>query len=328
MKNMKKTNQKGITLIALVVTIIVLIILAGISINLLLGDNGIIAKAQLAGERYKEGANEEQQHLTNVESAIDRIWQGLGLDDSQQVENPPVISKDTGALGTAVNATDYGRIVTNYTAAGLVWRLFYEDSNNVYLISETSSGDYPVNDLSLANYSNGTYSPKNSKYVSGASVSAQGQALMPLASSLFTSSNTNPNIWAVAYLCDTDDDGPWAEYKTGNASWAMGGPTIELFTASYNATHTNHQITLGIDTYGYTENTGSNWFSTSENHGIYRLKSNGVWWLASPHSNYASGVRYVFDNNGNLGSYDASDTDSARPVVCLQKSNFTYTLAN
>ena len=53
MKNKKeeikqlKTN-KGITLVALVVTIIVLIILAGISINLILGDNGIITKAQEA----------------------------------------------------------------------------------------------------------------------------------------------------------------------------------------------------------------------------------------------------------------------------------------
>ena len=46
-------NQKGITLVALVVTIIVLIILAGISINLLLGDNGIITKAQEAKKQQK-----------------------------------------------------------------------------------------------------------------------------------------------------------------------------------------------------------------------------------------------------------------------------------
>lgn len=41
-------NNKGITLIALVVTIIILIILAGVSINLILGENGIINKAQEA----------------------------------------------------------------------------------------------------------------------------------------------------------------------------------------------------------------------------------------------------------------------------------------
>ena len=42
--NMKK--NKGITLVALVVTIVVLLILAGVSINLVLGNIGIIAKAK------------------------------------------------------------------------------------------------------------------------------------------------------------------------------------------------------------------------------------------------------------------------------------------
>ena len=43
-----KNNVKGITLIALVVTIIVLLILAGVAINLTIGDNGIITRAQQA----------------------------------------------------------------------------------------------------------------------------------------------------------------------------------------------------------------------------------------------------------------------------------------
>lgn len=60
---MKKLNQKGITLIALVVTIIILIILAGISISLLLGDNGIITKAQLAGNTYNFAALKEKLQL-------------------------------------------------------------------------------------------------------------------------------------------------------------------------------------------------------------------------------------------------------------------------
>ncbi|MFQ6944426.1 MAG: hypothetical protein ACLRTR_08725 [Clostridia bacterium] len=42
----KLKNKKGITLIALVVTVVVLIILAGVSINAVLGDNGIIKKSK------------------------------------------------------------------------------------------------------------------------------------------------------------------------------------------------------------------------------------------------------------------------------------------
>ena len=44
------TNNKGITLIALVITIIVLLILAGVSIAMLTGSNGILTQANRAGE--------------------------------------------------------------------------------------------------------------------------------------------------------------------------------------------------------------------------------------------------------------------------------------
>ena len=48
-------NQKGITLIALVVTIVVLLILAGTSIAMLTGDNGIITNAQKSQASNTEG---------------------------------------------------------------------------------------------------------------------------------------------------------------------------------------------------------------------------------------------------------------------------------
>ena len=56
----KERCNKGITLIALVITIIVLLILAGISIAMLTGDNGILNKATTAKEkRKKEQAKEK-----------------------------------------------------------------------------------------------------------------------------------------------------------------------------------------------------------------------------------------------------------------------------
>lgn len=59
MKDLKNTKEKGITLIALVVTITVLIILATVSINTVLGDNGIIKRAQKAREAYTNGKVQE-----------------------------------------------------------------------------------------------------------------------------------------------------------------------------------------------------------------------------------------------------------------------------
>ena len=54
-----KRRNKGITLIALVITIIVLLILAGIAITTLAGDNGIVNKASTASEETKKKEYEE-----------------------------------------------------------------------------------------------------------------------------------------------------------------------------------------------------------------------------------------------------------------------------
>ncbi len=67
-KTVKKSNR-GITLIALVVTIIVLLILAGISIMMLTGDNGILTRAGEAKEKTEDAQLEEQVKLATL-SAI------------------------------------------------------------------------------------------------------------------------------------------------------------------------------------------------------------------------------------------------------------------
>ena len=55
----KTRKMKGITLVALVVTVVVLLILAGVSLNLVLGDNGIITKAKEAAARTEESSATE-----------------------------------------------------------------------------------------------------------------------------------------------------------------------------------------------------------------------------------------------------------------------------
>ena len=66
---MKK--EKGITLVALVVTIIVLIILAGISINLVLGDNGIITIAKKAKENTELAKTDEETQLNELYTQLE-----------------------------------------------------------------------------------------------------------------------------------------------------------------------------------------------------------------------------------------------------------------
>ena len=64
-------NSKGVTLVALVVTIIVLIILAGISINLILGDNGIITIAKKAKENTELAKIQEETELNELYTQLE-----------------------------------------------------------------------------------------------------------------------------------------------------------------------------------------------------------------------------------------------------------------
>ena len=64
MKNKLRKTNSGITLIALVITIIVLLILAGVTIATLTGDNGILTKATEAKDKTEEGEEEEKVKLS------------------------------------------------------------------------------------------------------------------------------------------------------------------------------------------------------------------------------------------------------------------------
>ena len=82
-------KEKGITLIALVITIIVLLILAGVSISMLTGENGILTQAQKAKNETETAAVKEEQKL-DLTMAILQEQQGLvpgKKDDSKKEIN-------------------------------------------------------------------------------------------------------------------------------------------------------------------------------------------------------------------------------------------------
>ena len=72
MKTKVKENQKGITLIALIITIIVLLILASVSIAMLTGDNGILTRASDAKIETALGAVKEQIGLYQIEKKMNK----------------------------------------------------------------------------------------------------------------------------------------------------------------------------------------------------------------------------------------------------------------
>jgi len=67
------TEKRGITLIALVITIVVMLILAGVTINLTLGQNGIFTTAQMAAQNYTVAQEQEMAGIKDYTSAVDKI---------------------------------------------------------------------------------------------------------------------------------------------------------------------------------------------------------------------------------------------------------------
>ena len=67
---MKRTKENGITLIALVITIIVLLILASVSISMLTGNNGILRQAKNAKQETEEAGENEKDKLSELENYI------------------------------------------------------------------------------------------------------------------------------------------------------------------------------------------------------------------------------------------------------------------
>lgn len=70
-------GQKGITLVALVITIIVLLILAGVTITLTLGENGIFKTAEKAGENYTQAQRDELEGLNSFQNTLDRVIENV-----------------------------------------------------------------------------------------------------------------------------------------------------------------------------------------------------------------------------------------------------------
>ena len=102
----REQKEKGITLVALVITIIILLILAGITITLTLGDKGIINMAKQAKNDYENAADYEQELLGNVVNEANMII------NSNEIQNESLnMSKirilEQGTIDTGTMAGDY-----------------------------------------------------------------------------------------------------------------------------------------------------------------------------------------------------------------------------
>ena len=124
--NLKKKN--GITLIALVVTIIVLLILAGVSISMLTGQNGILNRAAEAKEKTEIASKDERRKLAQEEALMNTektTYKGITLPEGfapTKIDGEDSI--DDGLVITDVYGNEYvwievPKTATVYPTAGV-----------------------------------------------------------------------------------------------------------------------------------------------------------------------------------------------------------------
>ena len=301
-KRMQK-NSKGITLIALVITIIVLLILAGVTIATLTGDNGILTQAgkakdktteaesiervqvEVAGSYGLDGTIDKDQlnkNLGNIaglkigesnfggENIVKELpatvtlnGYNIGIDANGGVEKIPEIIAKIRANPQAY----YGKKVTNYKASDSdtnTYRIFYVDKDNYF-----KDG---YNTIYLKADFSGNVSCSTSYDASQTLIKRMNPLWATKGNTVAAKTTTisNENEQAAAWLCDPSK---WTAYcDTDKANYAIGGPSVEMYVKSYNQTHGDNALGCQYQTndapgYGYKVNgtiQNSGWHTNSD----------------------------------------------------------------
>ena len=121
---MKKLNQRGITLIALVITIIVLLILAGVSIAMLTGQNGILTQAQKAKTTTDNKSAEEKVKLA--------VMAARSQSETGALEADKLVTEVTTNYGGQADTTAGGCPV----AVAIAGKSFTVDENGTVEVSK------------------------------------------------------------------------------------------------------------------------------------------------------------------------------------------------
>ena len=134
-------KNRGITLISLIVTIILLIILAGIGINLSLGENGLLNKAKYAKDKYINEQEDEQKRLNDLYSQVlvatgedakitistKELQEIIQAEVKKSVQQPTGIKKDAFIQNYMTNNSNYKTI----NSMSNLWKKTADENNKI-----------------------------------------------------------------------------------------------------------------------------------------------------------------------------------------------------
>ena len=147
-------RNKGITLVALVVTIVIMLILAGVTLNIALGDNGLFKMAQKAAESYQTTSEKEyiEQNVLSVQLdkymgkvSSEKLGEILNTKSIENSSNWHIIKVNDKSYETGWNYIEKGTELAGYGKAENSWLVNYETGEVIQLEEDNyinlSAGD-------------------------------------------------------------------------------------------------------------------------------------------------------------------------------------------
>ena len=373
----KLKQNSAITLVALVITIIILLILATITI-VELKNTKLFSKTIEAKNKYKQAAEEENNTLDDYANKINEIAGGTAknnatkttkissTDGSKVIEvsgnkvtvtesgTPTTVTIDKTKDPSSTEKDSSGKWKNDYDAntknvlskiygteveytgstdiTAKTWRIFYIDFANKYGDGAGTiylKADWTANDTTLSGQS--SYTPTDADKTILKNMNQKWWANRGTATATW-----NANEHEAAWLCSPSK---WTKYKNSSATYAIGGPSAEMYCDSYNSVnHTtgNYKLTCQYQTskapgYGYLVNgtaqnsgyeTADNTVDYTDYNSMYcgynNAKGSYWWWLASPSAGHSYRVCRVGGSGADLAYNGDNPTLGVCPLVSLQ----------
>ena len=290
----KLKNERGITLVALVITIIVLLILAGVTLSMVMGDSGIFGKANSAKEKTQLSNAEETIKLAVLENQVKSVSGDAALTNDQLKEE---IAKKLTEQGYTVS----GSTVTYYGDKTI-------DIEN-YLEKESTSKSYNIGDsVTIGSEEFFVISDKGTtvellaKYVLNSAATAQENKDTDCAFSTDnywkneTLPSSSPYFNLNTYQAVQNDTGS-AVYKANSYAKSLGATSGRLLTYEEANSLKDSYSDIIFVTYGASK----------------------FYWLGS--ANNSNSVWVVYGDRSDLINIDFSNTIrcGVRPVIEISK---------
>ncbi len=276
--------NRGITLVALVVTIVVLLILAGVSINLVLGENGLITQAKEAKTKYLAASEEEAISTFFASRRVDIETGKVGQTVGKRLYTKNFVNSDKwDYIFTVEDKKEYGdgwyyieknTELENYGKSSNNWVVNLETGEMIKL----EDGTYTELAINNITNTNGLVFNMDSKdnNVFDASTWGEGVTLYGFENDDQTSDATKDGI----YFDGVDD---YIEFKAGDNF--ENGFTFSFYgkpMGNYVLAKQKEENEKYSCRFGWAGSTGKIYFNTSKN------KANSEWAASQDESNYGN----------------------------------------